>query len=332
MRTLPLTTLYDKELLYGQGSINFKQLRNTIADVLIVSAADGSVASVYQHERPVAQECVLSWCVQTIRSSYDWGRYHEDIVDTAFNTTSGPSPWLSIPFETEFQNGTDIFYVQDISIRVDKSKEGRNNTIYGSSNATVSAIINAFIDVFPSFSTALDEKTPALLRFKTWSTGPPWIRELEFNPWLAPNNVTKHMERLATALTNVIRSSANRDMLEGKAFNRETYVSVRWEWLTLPIGLLLLSLVFLAATIFKSALEKDQVGVLKNSAILTLLYGLPDEMRGKLTRSSSTGTPRAKAKELKVKLNSNMGWRFSGYPFSPFTQRAPLKQPPPGWI
>jgi hypothetical protein len=138
------------------------------------------------------------------------------------------------------------------------------------------------------------------------------------------------MDRLATAMTNVIRSAPSKEMISGQSFSREAYVSVRWEWLTLPIGLLLMSFIFLAATIFKSALEKDQLGVLKNSAILTLLYGVPDNMRTQLTRSSSRGTPRAKAKELKVKLNPNMGWRVSGNLFSPLTPRPP--QPPPGWI
>jgi hypothetical protein len=133
-------------------------------------------------------------------------------------------------------------------------------------------------------------------------------------------------------MTNVVRSAVSKDMLAGKAFSKENYVSVRWVWLTLPLGLLGMSFVFLTATIFKSNLEKDQVGVMKNSAILTLLYGVSDDIRSKLTRSSSTGTPRAKAKELKVKLNPNMGWRVSGNLFSPLVSRPLPKQPPPGWI
>lgn len=332
MRALPLTTVFDKEQLYGQGTLNYQGLRHTIADFLVVTAADGTAASVYHHERPNALECVLSWCVQTLQSSYDEGRYSEEIIDVTFNNTATSSPWVAFPYETETLNGTDIFYMEDVNIHVDKSNEGRNASDYGLSNDTQINVLTVFMEILPSFLTAPDENTPAVMRYNTYLDGAAWIRELDFNAWLAPNNITSHMERLATAMTNVVRSSPNTDMLAGSAFSMETYVAVRWEWLTLPLGLLLLSLVFLAATIFKSSLEKDQVGILKNSAILTLLYGLPDEMKGKLTRSMSTGTPRAKAKEFKVKLGSNMGWRFSGYPFSPFTQRPPQKQPPPGWI
>jgi hypothetical protein len=326
MRALPLTTLADKLPLYGNGSIHFKHIRNTIADVLIVSAEGGVAESVYQNRPPVAQECVLSWCVKTIKSSYDWGKYEEEVVETYLNTTSGPFPWEGFPYKDETGNGTDIFYMQDIHIDNGTTPDGREISGYGTSNRTANTIIQGFIDIFPSFTTTTDESAVPIMRYKTWKTGPSWTRQLDYNPWLAPN-VSIHMDRLATAMTNVVRSAKSNEMLAGQAFSRETYVSVRWEWLTLPIGLLLLSFVFLAATIFKSSIEHEQLGVLKNSAILTLLYGVPDQMRNKLTRSSSRGTPRAKAKELKVKLNPNMGWRISGNLFSPTTP-----QPPPGWI
>ena len=332
MRTLPLTTLFDKEALYGDGSIRFKDWRNTIADVLIVSSKDGSAASVYNKEPPVAQECVLTWCIQTIKSSYDWGTYSEEVVENTINTTAGPFPWSSVPFQTENENGTLITFDQDINISMESDTDKRNISAYGTSNNTASAIIQGFVDIFPAFTTTADRDADPLMRYKTWSEGAAWNRKLVFNPWLAPNNVTRHMERLATAMTNVIRSSSDRVMVSGEAFSRETYVSVRYEWLTLPIGLLLLSFVFLAATVFKSAHEVEEVGIFKNSAILTLLYGLPDEVRGKLTRSSSTGTPREKAKELKVKRDPKVGWRVSGNLFSPLTTQLPRKQPPPGWI
>ncbi|KAF1911041.1 hypothetical protein BDU57DRAFT_560607 [Ampelomyces quisqualis] len=332
MRILPLTSMFEKEPLYGDGSINFKHWRNPIADVVIVSAVDGSASSVYKKEKPVAQECVLSWCVQAIQSSYDWGTYHEDVIETIVNTTSGPFPWLAIPFQTELENGTDIVYSQDITISLDESYDKRNISGYGTSNVTASAIIQGFVDIFPAFTTSAGKDAQPVMRYKTWSEGAAWNRQLDFNPWLAPNNVSRHMERLATAMTNVVRSSADRIMVSGEAFSRETYVSVRYEWLTLPIGLLITGFIFLAATVFKSAHEVEQVGVFKNSAILTLLYGLPDEVRGKLTRSGSTGTPRAKAKELKVKRDPKMGWRVSGNLFSPLVAQVPRKQPPPGWI
>ncbi|KAF1829800.1 hypothetical protein BDW02DRAFT_602254 [Decorospora gaudefroyi] len=331
-RNLPLTTLTNKEPLYGNGSIHFKDLRNTISDVVIVSAVNGSAATVYAHERPIAHECVLAWCVKTIRSSYEYGTYNEEIIETFYNTTTGPFPWVSVSYETEDDSGVEIAYLEDIVINAESPRDGRKISGFGTTRSKAESVMVGFTDFFPSFSTVVDRTAAPIMRFQTWSVGYAWTRELDFNPWSAPNNLSHHMERMATAMTNVVRSARGNEMLEGAAFSKENYVSVRWEWLTLPLGLLFMAFIFLAATIFKSALEKDEVGVLKNSAILTLLYGIPDNVRGQLTRSTSARTPRAKAKELKVKLNRNMSWRISGNLFSPLTPRVPRKQPPPGWI
>jgi hypothetical protein len=140
------------------------------------------------------------------------------------------------------------------------------------------------------------------------------------------------MERLGEAMTNAIRSTSSSDLVFGRAFDNEVYVSVRWGWLSLPLGLLLVSCVFLLATVIKSAIEKDQVSIRKNSAIATLLYGFPEHYQKRLAKSNSKGTPRAKAKNLKVRLSPNGGWRASGLIFSPLTPKPPKNLPPPGWI
>lgn len=328
-RSLPLTDLATREPLFGNGSINFKYMRNTIADVLIVAAEGESPQSVYTNRPPIARECVLSWCVKTIKSSYDWGKYEEEVIATYMNTSSGSFPWASTPVTDETGAGFDISYTQDININNGTTPDGHEISGFGTSNVTVMKIQTGFADIFPSYTTVANNSAPQIFRHKTFLSGPPYTKFLSYNPWIR-SDVSRHMERLATAMTNVIRSAPSNEMLPGNSFSSETWVSVRWEWLTLPVGLLLLSFVFLSATIFKSSLEKEQLGVLKNSAILTLLYGISDDMRNKLTRSSSRGTPRAKAKELKVKLNPNMGWRISGNLFSPIMPRRP--QPPPGWI
>lgn len=334
VRTLPMVTMFDKTPVFGNGSIMFPNMRDPIADVLIVSAADGTAASVYRHEAPVAQECVISWCVKTIKSSYSWGEYSEEILETHVNTTAGPFPWQTMALDPSIEatNGTQIFYADDIHIHVHSSSTDQDMVSYGTSNNTAFSIMMVFDDMFPSFFTTASESAEPTLRFWTWKDGPAYTQVPEFNPWLAPNNISSHVERLATAMTNVIRSKNDKRWTEGHSYSMENFVAVRWEWLTLPLGLLMMSLIFLSATVFKSAHEREQVGILKNSALLTLLHGIPDNMRGTLTRSTSRGTPRAKAKELKVRLHPSLGWRVSGNLFSPLTPRVPKSQPPPGWI
>ncbi|KAH4408143.1 hypothetical protein HBH70_046150 [Parastagonospora nodorum] len=332
VRTVPLTDFDTKAPYYGFGSIRYKEIRNAILDGLIVSSING-IEGVYRNETPVVHECLLSWCVQTIKSSYDWGRYKENITSTYLNTDSVPYSWPWETFETDA--GPSLIYAQNISVgssrlRPSSGQEIVHNTSYRIDNVTAANTMFMFDDFFPATYTAADASSPSILRFKNYANGPT-TQTIPHFQWQASKNITRHLERFATALTNVIRSSPSREMLLGQAYNPENFVHVRWEWLTLPLGLLCISFVFLAATIAKSALEIDRVGVYKTSAYATLLYGLPDAMQEKITRSGSIRTPRAKAKELKVKLQPNQGWRVSGNLFSPFPSK-PKNQPPPGWI
>ena len=61
VRALPLVGIYKRVPFWGDGTLNFKRIRNRLADVMIVSAANGS-ASVYRNETPVAQECMIAAC------------------------------------------------------------------------------------------------------------------------------------------------------------------------------------------------------------------------------------------------------------------------------
>jgi hypothetical protein len=55
-------------------------------------------------------------------------------------------------------------------------------------------------------------------------------------------------------------------------------------------------------------------------------------MREKIAAKSQAGTPREKAKELKVALLPNKhGWRISGHPFSPFP-KIRKEHPSSAWI
>jgi hypothetical protein len=104
VRALPLTKFATKERLFNGGSINFSSIGNPIMDFLIASARNGS-ASVYRKEPPIVHECLLSWCVKTLKSSYDHGRYHEEVETIYQNTSAGPSSWYSFKIPAEEGGG-----------------------------------------------------------------------------------------------------------------------------------------------------------------------------------------------------------------------------------
>ncbi|KAF1952530.1 hypothetical protein CC80DRAFT_479340 [Byssothecium circinans] len=321
-RLLPLVSSPSKRPIFG-GSVHFKNVRNPLLDVMIVSAANG-LESVLRNQTPIAQECLLSWCVKTIKSTYFQAMYEEEILETVENGTAGPYPWVATPLK----NGFDTYYRENVTIQTPAVVNGSDAVGFGMQNSTFYKIDTVFNEAFPSFYTTTGAPSAKpILRYRFYITGLPYTRNLDFNPWIS-NNVTLHMEKLATAITNVMRSNPTVDRVIGDAFSMEAYVLVRWEWLILPLSLLLLSLLFLVATMKKTSKE----GVWKTSAIATLLYGLPDDMQKKITATANEGTPRAKAKELKVKLHATQGWRVSGNLFSPVTPKPKQYQPPLGWI
>jgi hypothetical protein len=333
VRVMPLTDMLTKAPVFG-GSINFRHLRNPILDTLIVSAKDGP-DSVYRNETPVAHECVLAWCVKTIVSSYAWGQYNETISAVYLNETdeSWPWPWQSYSVEMESENGTMTIFDEDITITPPRSARINSTAEYESfsaSNTTASNIMIGFDDFFPSYYTAIKGQKPKL-RYKNYPDGPS-LRKLAFNPLLSPNNVTHHMERLATAMTNVIRSSVSVEMISGDALSPESVISIQWEWLSLPLLLLLLSLVFLVLTIIKTSRDTE-TGVWKTSVMPTLIYSLPKEAQGQFREPSTWNTARD-TKKIRIRLLPKSGWRVSGQSYdttSPQPPR-PAVQAPRGWI
>ncbi|KAH3985122.1 hypothetical protein HBI38_107060 [Parastagonospora nodorum] len=328
MRTLPLITNYERYPLYGDGSVKFKHVRNPIENVLISSIADGF--DVYANKTPILQECVLTWCVKTIQSSYYLGTYKEEVVQTFRNESQGAFPWSTYDIPEENVTYTD--YLENVTIAAPPTGNNFSAWGWGVNNDTMLNTVIIFDRLFPAFTSVANASSEPVFRWRTGSPDEVRTKYLDFNPWLLPNNITHHFERLAQAVTNVIRSSVSNEYISGQAFDNEVYVEVRWAWLSLPVGLLLISCVFLLATVIKSATEKDQVSIRKNSAIATLLYGLPDHFQKGLAKSNSKGTPRARAKELKVRLSATRGWRASGDVFSPMTPKMPKNLPPPGWI
>jgi hypothetical protein len=335
MRTIPLSDFVTRAPYYGSGSIAFKNIRYPIFGGLIASAANG-LDSVYRREPPVVHECVLSWCVQRMRSSYEWGIYSENILSTHLNIATDPTPWPWIAIQME--TGTSFEYTPNITLQVPApnspgSTSPGPNITYSIGNETVFRVYAIWDDFFPAYYTADNTASEPVLRFRNYDDGPS-TRFLDFNPWLAPNNITRHMERLAAAITNVMRSNPeSNEMIPGKAYNMEKFVHINWLWLIFPLLLLVLSLVFLVGTIVKTS-KDTETGIWKTSAMPALIYSLPKETQSKISPRSIRNVAHKSSRKVRIKLLPNRGWRVSGLSHlstSPQLPR-PAVQAPRGWI
>lgn len=309
MRTLPLVTNPMRDSLWG-GSIKFKDVRNPIVDALISST--GGREQVHANIAPTLHECVVTWCVKTIKSSYSFGTYHEIVTTTYQNKTNdGGSPWYTFVYEED--DSTEQQYLENVSIHTPLTTLGSQTTDWGVGDIDMVNTVVIFDRFFPSFTTVANESADGLLR---WRVGHPTeIRTtgMRWNPWLLPNNITHHLQRLETALTDAIRSDPNsNEYVSGNAFVTETFVSVEWAWLTFPLALLILSGIFLLATIIKTS-KGQGIGIWKTSAMPTLIYSLPRDRQYDLAAGSTwSSSETLRSKKTRIRLLPSSGWRISG--------------------
>lgn len=256
------------------------------------------------------------------------GAYTENVTDTVFNKTLGRDPWTTF-VEMDGNETLGMFYEYTENVTI----VGNSGFEYTISNETHTNILSIFDDIFPSTYTVTNttDMKRAELRFQQYKTAGYRSRNEDYNPFLY-DNITSHLDNMASDLTNIIRSAKSSiEMIPGPASDLVSVVEVRWEWLSFPLSLLSFSFVFLVATIIQSSMAQD-VGVWKTSAIATLLYGLPDGVREKVMSAKDKGTPRANAKRTKVKWLPGVGWRLSGASvFSPSSLRSRRTPPQAEW-
>jgi hypothetical protein len=333
VRMIPLTDFDSKAPSYGDGSIALRSMRYPMLDALI-SSARGGRESVYHGEPPIVQECTLTWCVHTMRSLYESGTYSEDILSTYYEPVHETDTW---PWTTEENSlGTSYTYTKNITLTPQRhfhqsSQLVMSNDTYKISNYSQTNVMNYHDDLFPAFYTSANIDTKPALRYRNYADGPT-VRVMDWNPWEYPNNVTRHMERLAIAMTNMIRSSSSKIMLEGESYQTEPYVSIQWGWLAFPLALLMLSLVFLICTIMKTSGD-GATGIWKTSAMPALIYSLPKETQSQFSSSSAWNSENGTPKKTRITLLPNMGWRVSGHNYLSQSPRLPSgERVPRGWI
>jgi len=86
------------------------------------------------------------------------------------------------------------------------------------------------------------------------------------------------MDSVATSMTNHIRSVSSMTVT-GQMGTVETYVHVRWVWLTLPGALILSSAAFLALAVLETRRRRAEVW--KDSSLALIFHGL--EQNGEST-------------------------------------------------
>ncbi|KAL9623683.1 MAG: hypothetical protein Q9160_002139 [Pyrenula sp. 1 TL-2023] len=159
------------------------------------------------------------------------------------------------------------------------------------------------------------------------SVGDPWLRRMYANGSANLTTVRAFMEGLANAVTPIIRRYGDAEdsaPVKGTVLVNRTCVHVAWEWLILPVALLLLTFSFFTATVIKSwGYTRDgetQVGnrAWKSSSLPLLWCGLTDDMRRQYGGSDELAKMKECADEICVRMvrrdkkQGGGGWELRG--------------------
>jgi hypothetical protein len=250
------------------GFGQFDDIQNPLEHFIVATLPD--VAAAHANSTPVAQECMLSWCAKTISSSFSNGQYQETIRSTVIETNSSRAI-DQIPAEMATE-GIEYFGYSNVTVH------GANpGTKYEISNTSQELIAEMSGYYLPAFLTSANLSAQPQLRIQNFAGYVPVMTQYPYNPWAPPNNISGHADRLATALTNIIRTPSSNNNTENVFGSGvpETYIQINWYWFSQPIMILLSTLAFLLATIRKAATEHSGV-IWKSSSLATLTNGLSD--------------------------------------------------------
>jgi hypothetical protein len=181
-----------------------------------------------------ATECALYYCIDTYKAEVDGGKFIETITSNAgtSNYSSGYDAFgktVEITPETCYVNGTR------------SENTNSNECTYQINYYSTLAMSNSVSPLLQGEGSRPVSNRPE------WSSD---TVEALYGLYGNYTEINSVFESLASSLTTHARSKVCDNTKRGVAWTMQSYVTVRWLWMILPIALVVLSLVFLAITVF----------------------------------------------------------------------------------
>jgi hypothetical protein len=263
-------------------------------------AMNPNISSVYEHQRPMAAECVLRWCVKTISAESNDGIYSENIVSQYYNNSILPYQFLinNISYPHAAHTLQDIFIIPP----------DQNETFFIPKDVNSQTLIS-MTNLIPSYFTVLNVSSDPLWQYQNLEAASN-IESFNYKLWPVPNNISEYSERMASALTTAIRNYPLSSMPVHGLGGLETYVHIQWGWFSLPVIVLLGTLILLVKTIVNGP-PRGRGGIWKTSLLASLLHGLEETSRRDFGDAWDLSEMREKAEASMVIFTPRLdGYRF----------------------
>ncbi|KUI58971.1 hypothetical protein VP1G_06274 [Cytospora mali] len=252
--------------------------------------------------QPWARQCTISACVQTITSQIVNGNLVENVTNTVTNDT----------VITHSSNETDL---EPIIITTDTSANSDNNstsspTSYILSGEAMLGMQSWFSQLFASGSASRSSsafnKTIGVNLTVGISSGSTFfdtdiVQAFYWNYYEYPSGLDMLMDDLSVSLTVAFRSLLGQEPVDGVALTAESFVHVRWGFVTPLILAVVLTAGFLWAAMRRSWRCGAQPW--KSSTLAVLFHGLEEDVREKFEDMRDFRMQRKTAQGVKVRLD-----------------------------
>jgi hypothetical protein len=277
--------------------------------------------------KPLATRCLLNPCAQSYTATIKDFRLDEQVVSSTnlvYDAHShGTLGSFSLVANSTIRNGIRHECVKTEQKTLENTIPlTENNTIVTATylrNITQWTSPQCFFQ-FDSSSKATTDFLRDMYHGKSLSIaygrytrplGDLWIKRFYNKGTANLTTTSEYMNGLATAMSAHMRKDldASQDAL-GQVFAQQTCVRINWAWITLPASLVLMAILFLAATMW-STLTQAWHGMWKSSALALVFVSIASESllhKGVLNKKSQIADT---AQDMRAKfLKTERGWGF----------------------
>jgi hypothetical protein len=317
-------TVANNASLFGFGGMNISTAYDLTTPLFAnVSEPIVNVTSLFQRTQGEAPslplfvtECVLYFCWQKMQSTMTTGELTERVVST---WTDDKIPFYPDTAEMETDDTGGMGAASTISGTVFRGlQNGLIDLLTANEYAQMAEggrEIYAAYGPFQSLQGIGSTRTAQIIYQAQSGTVPvdgigDDVEDNQSNNKTIPSvGLGNLLQNISISITNLIRNVDNTTTpVVGQVWNTETIVRVRWIWFIYPIAVIVLTLLFLVATIVQSSTQ--HIKVWKSSILAVLFHGynpVYDSPSGTLNNIQME----AHAKQVKVEFMPRQEtWRF----------------------
>ncbi|KAM0817669.1 hypothetical protein AB5N19_03476 [Seiridium cardinale] len=243
---------------------------------------------------PSLYACGLFWCAQIYDSpvAVDGMAPSNTSADFRLSALQGPGGDITVESSTGLLN---VLQAQSSDVAEFPSSVNPNFTVKANSHLVLTRYLEDL------FNISQTNGNDAFAVFPEPQFGLAGISDAIYTNGEDPSDT---FARIASGMTEQIRSSMSSYVAAGNSFGPETYIDIEWPWMAFPIGVFVLATVLLTTSIFASRSSKGMYHrVWKSSALSLLLHNLEDVH---VDRSALAGLQELNcfAESLEVKLSN----------------------------